>query len=431
MESHPKFLVIFISANDGPGGAGAAALRLAEALSAVDQDFKVILRTSTSVSQSPLVVSGMPDLPSVRASARRYLQVFFRRFGKVLFRLFGGTGVYSVAKTNTGIGEDIRRRRPDLVVINWLGDSVGSLEELRDLGVPVVVRLSDHWFVTAPLHFEHLVSGVRQAWNRVLSRILVTWNPGEAKKRAYSFLKSECVGLIYPSSAVPEPISDLARNLGIELAALPNPVPSFSFNARARTDLEIRKDVIAIGFAGDKAVRDPRKGFQLLTEALQRLSRENYRLLEHCELHVVGGLEVSSHRLNGLRVVNHGRKNPKQMADFYSALDLLAFPSIAETFGNVSLEAQSVGTPVVGFRVGALQDQIEDNVTGFLASEVSLEGLIEALRRALSDPTALPKMGTLAQKRVQQKFSEARVAQEYAEFFRRHIRETTMGRREV
>ncbi len=51
----------------------------------------------------------------------------------------------------------------------------------------------------------------------------------------------------------------------------------------------------------------------------------------------------------------------------YSAADLFLFPTRGETFGQVSIESQACGTPVVSFRVGGVPDHVRPGATGYLA----------------------------------------------------------------
>jgi glycosyltransferase involved in cell wall biosynthesis len=55
-----------------------------------------------------------------------------------------------------------------------------------------------------------------------------------------------------------------------------------------------------------------------------------------------------------------------ELATLYASADLLLFPSLTETFGNVTLEALSCGTPVLAFDCAAAGEFIEDRQNGWL-----------------------------------------------------------------
>lgn len=55
-----------------------------------------------------------------------------------------------------------------------------------------------------------------------------------------------------------------------------------------------------------------------------------------------------------------------QLAVLYASADLFLFPSLTETFGNVTLEALASGTPVLAFDCAAASELVQDNVNGWL-----------------------------------------------------------------
>ena len=77
------------------------------------------------------------------------------------------------------------------------------------------------------------------------------------------------------------------------------------------------------------------------------------------------------------------------LPEFYSALDVFAFPSPVETQGLVALEAIACGTPVVGVSSGALVDTIDEGETGYHYVPGDTAGFKAALRRALGDHDTL------------------------------------------
>jgi glycosyltransferase involved in cell wall biosynthesis len=71
------------------------------------------------------------------------------------------------------------------------------------------------------------------------------------------------------------------------------------------------------------------------------------------------------------------------------ASSLLATPPLGDAaFGNVSLEARSVGLPVVTFARGGLVEQVEHGRTGYICDTADLEGLLKGLRHYLANPAA-------------------------------------------
>jgi glycosyltransferase involved in cell wall biosynthesis len=66
-----------------------------------------------------------------------------------------------------------------------------------------------------------------------------------------------------------------------------------------------------------------------------------------------------------------------QLALLYANADLFMFPSLTETFGNVTLEALACGTPVLAFDCAAASELVEDNRHGWLVQGERSEDYIQ------------------------------------------------------
>jgi glycosyltransferase involved in cell wall biosynthesis len=61
-----------------------------------------------------------------------------------------------------------------------------------------------------------------------------------------------------------------------------------------------------------------------------------------------------------------GTKTGTQLACYYAQADVFVFPSRADTFGVVNIEALACGTPVAAYPVAGPKDIVEPGLTGFL-----------------------------------------------------------------
>lgn len=67
-----------------------------------------------------------------------------------------------------------------------------------------------------------------------------------------------------------------------------------------------------------------------------------------------------------------GYKQGQELIDYYYQADVFVFPSRADTFGLVMIEAMAQGTPVAAYPVQGPLDIIESGVTGYMSEDLSV-----------------------------------------------------------
>lgn len=93
--------------------------------------------------------------------------------------------------------------------------------------------------------------------------------------------------------------------------------------------------------------------------------------------------------------------------------DVVVQKSLAEGFGLTVAEAMWKSRPVVGSRVGGIQDQIEPGVCGLLVEPDDEAGLAEAITSLLTDRDAAEAMGAAGHERVRTEYLAPRYLQRY------------------
>ncbi len=81
-----------------------------------------------------------------------------------------------------------------------------------------------------------------------------------------------------------------------------------------------------------------------------------------------------------------------ELARWYASADVFVFPSTAETFGNVVLEAFASGLPVVAVGGGAVGELVTPNVNGLLAPADQPAVFAEQVRMLLERPADRARM---------------------------------------
>jgi len=98
---------------------------------------------------------------------------------------------------------------------------------------------------------------------------------------------------------------------------------------------------------------------------------------------------------------------------------LAVVPSVwDEPFGFVTIEAMSSGRPVVAYRVGAMDEVVEDGVSGRLVARGSVEELTKAVLELLRDEEGARRMGQAARERVESRFDYREMTARYLDLIR-------------
>jgi glycosyltransferase involved in cell wall biosynthesis len=98
-------------------------------------------------------------------------------------------------------------------------------------------------------------------------------------------------------------------------------------------------------------------------------------------------------RLKGYPAYFTGYLAGEELQDGYASADLFVFPSATDTFGNVVLEAQSSGLPVIVSDAGGPKELMVDGETGMVFGAGSGADLAAAIRYFLNNRAILTEMG--------------------------------------
>ncbi len=110
------------------------------------------------------------------------------------------------------------------------------------------------------------------------------------------------------------------------------------------------------------------------------------------------------------RVIFTGHRS--DIVEVLSAVDVFVHASLAESFGQVLVEACALGKPVVSTKVGIACELIEDHVSGFLVPNAHPTALRDGLEAILKERSRWEEMGREGKRRVQ-RFSAKKIVPTY------------------
>lgn len=139
-------------------------------------------------------------------------------------------------------------------------------------------------------------------------------------------------------------------------------------------------DRIALGIAF--GLEDPRKGVRYMIQLAKDLQAKNVKLI------LIGWSDKNNNLIEGLSNVKTlaFTNNQNELAEYYSLADVFLLPSLAENYATVTLESLACGTPVVGFNVGGIPEQLA-NGRGIVVEKGNQEEFNKAALNILNKNT--------------------------------------------
>ncbi|MFO7714547.1 glycosyltransferase [Desulfosarcina sp.] len=157
------------------------------------------------------------------------------------------------------------------------------------------------------------------------------------------------------------------------------------------------------------------KNLHLLSEAYRRLAASTAAVM----LTVVGDgpyLDEMVAAMGDLPCIFTGRLEGADLDAAYASSDIFVFPSTTDTFGNVVLEAQASGIPVIVTDQGGPAENIIPEKTGLVVKADCVESLFRAMADLVADPNRRLQMGRAARRYTQNRSFEAAFNQTWEMF---------------
>ncbi|MAZ66500.1 MAG: hypothetical protein CMF25_05270 [Kangiellaceae bacterium] len=304
----------------------------------------------------------------------------------------------------------------DAISLHWTARflSFENIAMLSNLGVPVVLTLRDMFYLTGGCHYFHgckkwqlSCEGCPQLPDESVD---VAREVFEYKARNWNMENITMVVLSDISKRVAEKsrlfkdVNIVKINNGFEESYV-----ELKDKATCMNELELPSDKFLLLYM--PSYESKVKG---RAEALATL-RKLYKKLGDKLTVVVAGSSVLSKKETGFDVVNLGYISGREdMSRVYSAVDGTLIPSLEETFSNTCAEALLCGSPVAGFKAGALPEMVVEGETGFLADPYDNDGLANCIVGLMENTFDRQK----CRQHIVNNFSAKRQADSYNKLFR-------------
>lgn len=299
--------------------------------------------------------------------------------------------------------------------------NLGTLKKISALK-PVVWTFHDMWPVTA--HCAHAFDGTMQESGFFACPSLdifppIAWHNEKylefRKKNIYSNSK---FNIVTPSRW----LADKTRESLLKdksLTVIYNGVNTSIFKSQnqeeSRRSLGLPLDKRIILVVAKKGASNPWKGGTYAQEAMKTFKGDSRAFFVD-----LGG--DANHDSPQLKAVSYV-PDQTTLAKYYSAADILLYPSIADNCPLVVLEAMACGLPVISFKTGGIPELIEHKLNGYIAEYKDTDDLKTGLKYLLDlNPEQTEKMRQYSISKIKNGFTVEKMTNQYLELYQKMVK---------
>ncbi|MGA9377421.1 MAG: glycosyltransferase family 4 protein, partial [Phormidium sp.] len=166
---------------------------------------------------------------------------------------------------------------------------------------------------------------------------------------------------------------------------------------------------------GAGSIRDPRKGGDLLLQALQNLPNS---LKSETILLTLGDESEEISEQVGMETLNLGYVVSDRLKSIaFSAADLFVIPTRADNLPLMLQESIACGTPIVSFKIGGVPDIVRPGITGYLAEPENAFDLSQGIIEIMEDKKLREQMSQQCRAIAMQEYSLLIQAQRYIKLY--------------
>ena len=412
--------ILNLSTYDLQGGAARAAYRLHQGLKSIELDSWMMVQTQTS--DDPTVISPQGDIQKNWVKLRPGLSKI-----PILKYRQRQRKIFSPQWLPDRLLQSVQSIAPDVINLNWVCDGFMQIETLAKLSnrlhLPIVWTLMDEWSFTGGCHYTgqgldvpmcdryQNSCGNCPALNSQRKHDL-SYQIWKRKQKIYTQLQ---MSIVSPSKWLTEQARQSSLFKDFSIQTIPYGLDTQCYRPRdpkvLRDILDLPQDKLLVAFGAFNATRDPRKGWNLLQQALVNLKQAGW----HDRIHLVVFGASQGPDITGFPTHFLGQvADDRLLALIYGAVDVMVVPSIQEAFGQTASEAIACGIPIVAFSNTGVADIVDHKFNGYLAQPFDTDDLVRGIRWVLTTDQPL---GQRARQVAEQRFSLTTQAYAYRDLF--------------
>ena len=250
-------------------------------------------------------------------------------------------------------------------------------------------------------------------------------------------LTAEVMGLIYRRFARiltrSEEYRERVRHLGVpdeRIATLAAGIRTQDFHPRSADRARMatlcggQPETVRVLYAGRVSIE---KNLELLTRVWKALDARLAAAGVDAQLVIVGDGPYRRRMEDSLHGTRHaflGFRHGEELAMCYASSDVFAFPSVTDTLGQVVMESQASGLPVLVTTEGGPRQVVQDGITGFILAPTRAGDWERVLGRLIADASLRARMGAAAHGSMQ-KYS---IESSFEQFWGVHAEVARLGR---
>jgi glycosyltransferase involved in cell wall biosynthesis len=402
--------VIHINFSDTLGGAARATYRIHRALLYLKISSLMWVRKKIS---SDKTVIEKKNFKFINNNIRKF-------FVKILIILLKTKNpiLHSPQIFSSDLVDKINNSDADIIHLHWFQFEMLSIADIPKITKPIVWTLHDMWGFCGAEHISYdsrWLNGYKKK-NRPEHEGGFDLNNWTWRRKKKYWVKP--IQIVTPTKWLGSCAqrSKLMKNWPIKIIPVPidtNFWKSINKN-HARRLLNLPKNIPLFLFGTWGNVYEYNKGIDLLYKAVNKLNKN--KKLNNFQVLIIG--DNKNKVIDDLPNSNfYGQiSNIKKMRLFYSAVDILLIPSRIENFGQMALESQSCGTPVVSFDSSGLTDIIKHKKSGYLANSFDSSDFAKGIEWTYNNKN---KLSIYCTKIVKKKFNFKIVAEMYKKIYKK------------